>query len=80
MIMKGELVHIPQDAYLLRELNVKNSSTLDRFIKIKKPVKALFWEVDSKNPKWGFVYYKNTIWTTRMKDIYPITKERENAS
>jgi hypothetical protein len=31
-------------------------------------------------PKWGSIYYKERVWDVRMKDIYPITQEMENAS
>lgn len=77
MMTRGDLVHIPQDAFLIREVNVV---TGDDYVKVKRPVKALFWEKDTKDPKWCYVYYRDTIWTVRLKDIYPIPQEIENAS
>ena len=70
---RGDLVHIPQDCFLLQEL-------LQEYVKTNKPVKALFWEQDLKEPQWGMVYYKGKIWSVKMRDIYPITQEKENAS
>tara|TARA_R110000796_G_scaffold140805_2_gene257011 strand:+ start:6891 stop:7124 length:234 start_codon:yes stop_codon:yes gene_type:complete len=77
-MIKGDLVHIPQDAFLIREL--APSATTDDYLKLKKPLKALFWERDGKDPKWGSVYVRDQIWVVRMKDVYPIAKELENAS
>jgi len=79
-MLKGDLVHIPQDAFLIREVNEITGRISDDYIKGKKPVKALFWERDKKDPKWCSVYYKDTIWAVRFKDIYPILQEIENAS
>jgi hypothetical protein len=77
---RGDLVHIPQDAFLIREVNDITGKNGGDYVKVKRPVKALFWEKDIKDPKWCSVYYKDTIWTVRLKDIYPITQEIENAS
>ena len=75
---RGDLVHIPQGALLLRN---KSASISDAdFIKIEKPSRALFWEEDTKEPKWASVYYKEMVWDIRIKDIYPITQELENVS
>ena len=77
---RGDLVHIPQDAFLIREVNDIIGKNGGDYVKVKRPVKALFWERDTKDPKWCSVYYRDTIWTVRLKDIYPITQEIENAS
>ena len=80
-MQKGDLVHIPQSAVLLLE----NNQTLfsqdgPTYVNLKKPIKALFWEVDYKNPVWSTVYYKDKIWTVRTRNIYPISQGVENAS
>ena len=67
---KGDLVHIPQDAFLLREID--EIRLPDAFLRPTRPLKALFWDKDQKD--------KNHIWSIRMKDIYPISQEVENAS
>ena len=72
-MIRGDLVHIPQDAFLIKELDISA-------IKTKDYLKALFWEKDAKNPIWASVYYKDQIWSVRMRDIYPIIQEIENAS
>lgn len=79
-MLKGDLVHIPQDAFLIREVDDITGRIGDDYVKIQRPVKALFWERDWKDPRWCSVYYKNRIWTVRLKDIYPIPQEVENAS
>ena len=43
-------------------------------------MRALFWEKDPNQPNWGSIYYKESVWDVRLKDIYPITQEMENAS
>ena len=75
---RGDLVHIPQGALLLRNKSANISEA--EFIKIEKPSRALFWEEDPKEPKWASIYYKETVWDIRIKDIYPITQELENVS
>ena len=75
---RGDLVHIPQGALLLRNKHANISEA--EFLKIEKPSRALFWEEDPKEPKWASVYYKETVWDIRVKDIYPITQELENVS
>lgn len=77
MMIRGDLIHIPQDCLLLVQENDKG---LQEYVKTKKPTRALFLERDLKEPKWGMIYYKERIWNVRMKDIYPITQEMENAS
>jgi hypothetical protein len=78
-MMKGDLVHIPQGTLLLRD---RKETLWDgaAYIKCNKPIRALFWEIDSKEPRWGFVYYKEKVWSVKMREIYPITQEIENAS
>ena len=76
MMIRGDLVHIPQDAFLLQDAD----DLLTEYIKVKKPVRALFWDYDPKEPSWGMIYYKDKVWSIKMKDIYPITQEMENAS
>ena len=73
-MIRGDLVHIPQDAFLIKE------ATGDDYLKTKKPLKALFWEKDRKNPTWASVYYKEQIWSVRIRDIYPITQEMRNVN
>jgi len=75
---RGDLVHIPQGALLLRNKHANISEA--EFLKIEKPSRALFWEEDPKEPKWASVYYKEMVWDIRIKDIYPITQELENVS
>tara|TARA_R100001377_G_scaffold18569_1_gene9586 strand:- start:3290 stop:3526 length:237 start_codon:yes stop_codon:yes gene_type:complete len=78
-MIKGDLVHIPQDAFLIKEVGISTASTED-YLKVKKPLKALFWEKDTKNPIWASVYYKDQIWSVRVKDVYPIIQEIGNAN
>ena len=75
---RGDLVHIPQGALLLR--NKKASLSDAEFIKIEKPSRALFWDKDPKEPKWASIYYREVVWDVRLKDIYPIAQELENVS
>ena len=78
MMLRGELVHIPQGALLLKN---KNSTIAEgEYLKADKPMRALFWEKDPNEPNWGSIYYRESVWDVRMKDIYPITQEMENAS
>lgn len=77
---RGDLVHIPQGALLLGS---KDASTLfedSSYLKIEKPSRAIFWCLDTRKPNWASVYFKERIWDVRLKDIYPITQEKENAS
>ena len=78
-MIKGDLVHIPQGTLLLRE---RNKTLWDgaAYIKCEKPIRALFWDRDPKEPRWGFIYYKETVWSVKMREIYPIIQEIENAS
>jgi hypothetical protein len=76
MMIRGDLVHIPQDAFLLQDAD----EFLKEYVKTDKPVKALFWDRNPKEPTWGMVYYKGKVWSVKMRDIYPINKEVENAS
>ena len=78
-MIRGDLVHIPQDAFLIKELDISAIKTKD-YLKTKKPLKALFWEKDAKNPIWASIYYKDQIWSVRMRDIYPIIQEMGDAS
>jgi hypothetical protein len=77
-MIRGDLVHIPQGALLLKNKYANISEA--EFIKIEKPSRALFWEEDPKEPKWASIYYKEMVWDIRIKDIYPITQELENVS
>ena len=77
-MIRGDLVHIPQGALLLKNKYANISEA--EFIKIEKPSRALFWDEDPKEPKWASVYYKEMVWDIRIKDIYPITQELENVS
>ena len=77
-MIRGDLVHIPQGALLLKNKYANISEA--EFIKIEKPSRALFWEEDPKEPKWASIYYKEMVWDVRIKDIYPITQELENVS
>jgi hypothetical protein len=75
---RGDLVHIPQGVLLLGNKNKIESG--DGYLRCQKPIRALFWEEDSKEPRWGYIYYRQKVWSVRMKEIYPITQEFENAS
>jgi hypothetical protein len=76
MMIRGDLVHIPQDSFLL-ELS---EDGLKSYVKVDKPIKALYWDDDPSEPRWGTIFYKEKIWNIRKKDIYPIIQEMENAS
>ena len=76
MMIRGDLVHIPQDSFLL-ELS---EDGLKSYVKVDKPIKALYWDDDPSEPRWGSIFYKDKIWNIRKKDIYPIIQEMENAS
>jgi hypothetical protein len=77
-MIRGDLVHLPQGTLLLRG---KHTNLADaEFLKAKKPMRALFWDRDPSEPKWGSVYYKQSVWDVRMKDIYPIAEELQNVS
>ena len=77
-MIRGDLVHLPKGTLLLRG---KHTNLADAgFLKAKKPMRALFWDRDPNEPKWGSVYYKQSVWDVRMKDIYPIKQEMENVS
>jgi len=69
MMKKGDLIHIPQDVYLLGE-------KLKEWRKTEKPIVALFWKKDLKEPQWSSIYYKNMIWNVKNKDIYPIQETK----
>ena len=77
---RGDLVHIPQDTLLLGQRDAKDFTVHKYFLKVEKPSRAIFWSLDMKKPNWASVYYKERIWDVRLKDIYPITQEKENAS
>ena len=81
---KGDLVHIPQDAFLIKDDAHVTWQTTGQgrgdYLRVKKPLKVLFWEKDIKNPGWASIYYRDQIWSVRMRDIYPILQEIENAS
>jgi hypothetical protein len=78
MLTRGDLVHIPQGALLLKSKHMVLSE--GEYLKIEKPSRAIFWCLDTRKPNWASVYYKERIWDVRLKDIYPITQEKENAS
>ncbi len=59
-MIRGDLVHIPQSAFLLREVDGKNIKLPDGYIKTEKPMKVLFWDRDALDPKWGKIYYKKS--------------------
>ena len=78
MMLRGDLVHIPQGALLLKS---KHNTIQDgEYLKAEKPMVALFWEQDPKKPSWGSIYYKDNVWDVRMRDIYPISQELGNVS
>ena len=78
MMTRGDLVHIPQGALLLKG---KHNTIQDgEYLKAEKPVVALFWEQDPKEPRWGSIYYKEAVWDVKMSQIYPISQELENVS
>ena len=77
-MIKGDLVHIPQDAFLIKDFAM--CATTEDYLKTKKPLKALFWEQDTKNPTWASIYYRDQIWSVRMRDVYPIIQEIGNVN
>jgi len=77
-MIRGDLVHIPQNAFLIREIS-HESGTIGDYLRLSKPLKALFWSRSDEDPKWGSVYHKDEIWVVKMKDIYPVAKEVEDA-
>ena len=78
MMTRGDLVHIPQGALLLKSKHMLLSE--GEYLKAEKPIVALFWEQDAKEPRWGSIYYKENVWDVKMSQIYPISQEMENAS
>jgi len=81
MMLRGDLIHIPQGTILLASIN--QVSRLDdevAYLKIEKPSRAIFWCLDAKNPVWASVYYRDRMWNIRSRDIYPIIQEMENVS
>tara|TARA_R110002020_G_scaffold94173_1_gene226824 strand:+ start:1117 stop:1356 length:240 start_codon:yes stop_codon:yes gene_type:complete len=77
---RGDLVHIPQGTLLLGSKGASTLFGVSSYLKIEKPSRAIFWGLDVRNPSWASVYYKEKIWDIRLRDIYPITQEKENAS
>ena len=77
-MIRGDLVHIPQGALLLRNKNKIESG--EGYLRCQKPNRALFWESDIKETHWGCIYYRQKLWSIIMREIYPITQEFENAS
>ena len=62
---------------MLKGRRVQTFDDVD-YIKCSKPIRALFLETDPKEPHWGFVYYKEGVWSVKMKNIYPIIEEVQN--
>jgi hypothetical protein len=78
---RGDLIHIPQDTLLLGQRDTKGlTKGTPYFLKVEKPSRAIFWSLDMRKPNWASIYFKERIWDVRLKDIYPITQEKENAS
>tara|TARA_R100000773_G_C4181227_1_gene90866 strand:- start:325 stop:552 length:228 start_codon:yes stop_codon:yes gene_type:complete len=75
-MLRGDLIHIPQGTYLLEMAN----DSLESYFKVDKPIKALYWDDDPRQPMWSTIFYKEKIWSIRNKDIYPVLQEMENAS
>ena len=77
---KGDLVHVPQGTLLLQNKDSSLYKGEGGYIKIEKPMRALFWDKDPARPTWASIYCKDNVWDVRMRDIYPISQEIENAS
>lgn len=79
MMVSGDLVHIPQGALLLAPDTEKGSLGDNSYIRVTKPVRALFVNFNKKEPNWALIYYKERTWDVRLKDVYPITQEVKDA-
>lgn len=73
-MQRGELCHIPQSVLLLKPKDkIDLSKPLSKaYLKVERPIKALFWDRDESDPRWSFVFYKNDIWSVKTHEIYPI--------
>ena len=65
---EGDLVHIPQDSMLVLE---SGGSCSSGYMRLKIPIRALYLNLNNL-PGWVEVYYKNSVWAVRSKDVYPI--------
>jgi hypothetical protein len=79
MMVTGDLVHIPQGSLLLAPDTEMRSLGNNSYLRVDKPIKAIFLNFNMKEPNWGSIYYKEKAWDVRIKDIYPITKEVKDA-
>lgn len=63
-MIKGQLCHIPQDVYLIKEGQRK-------YFKTEKPINALVWEHEKQNP-WCKIVYNNEVWSVKSNQAYPM--------
>ena len=81
MMLRGDLVHVPQGTILLADRDeIYRIDDEVSYLKLEKPSRAIFWCLDMKSPAWASVYYRNRMWNIRTKNIYPIIQEIENAN
>lgn len=75
-MQRGDLCHIPQDVLMISGKPYEYINAMaDVYYRTEKPIKALFWDNDKRNPFWCKVFYKEKIWDVKMKDIYPVVEE-----
>lgn len=79
-MIQGDLVHIPQDSFLICEVEEKKNRFIEEYMKTRKPIIAIFMGQDPLEPSMGSVYYKRQIWSMKMADIYPLTEEDKDVS
>jgi hypothetical protein len=79
-MIQGDLVHIPQDSFLICEVQEKMNRFVEEYMKTRKPIIAIFMGQDPLEPSMGSVYYRQQIWSMKMVDIYPLTEEDKDVS
>jgi len=79
-MIQGDLVHIPQDSFLICEVEEKKNRFIAEDMKTRKPIIAIFMGQDPLEPSMGSVYYRQQIWSMKMADIYPLTEEDKDVS
>ena len=62
---RGDLVHVPQGALLLKNKH----NTIQGVVPELKPMIALFWDQDPKEPRLGSIYYKKSVWDVKMSQL-----------
>jgi|TARA_A100000172_G_C3029386_1_gene106076 hypothetical protein len=79
-MIQGDLVHIPQDSFLICEVEEKMHRFVEEYLKTRKPILAIFMGQDPLQPSMGSVYYREQVWSMKMADIYPLTEEDKDVS